>query len=78
MNNVLKVLVGARKLDKFVEWGQLMESCGTLHVSKMMLDTFEVNGVVTVRRGDVVTVILTSEGYRFAVNYLEKKGMVTQ
>lgn len=75
-NDVLKVLVGAREQDKYVDWGMLMISCGTRHLSQLYLQQLERNGYVTVVRGDVVKVILTYEGYLRANFLLEAKGVI--
>lgn len=61
--NALHVLVEARKQDKYVDWGMLMESCDMLPLSRIYLDKLERNGLVTViREDDVVKVILTYQG----------------
>lgn len=62
--NALMVLVEARKQDKYVDWGMLMESCDMLPLSRIYLDKLERNGLVTVvREDDVVKVILTYQGF---------------
>lgn len=70
--NALHVLVEARKQDKYVDWGMLMESCGMLSHSRMHLEKLERNEMVTVvREGDLVKVILTYQGFLQAQLYLQ-------
>lgn len=62
--NALMVLVEARKQDKYVDWGMLMESCDMLPLSRIYLEKLERNGLATVvREDDVVKVILTYQGF---------------
>lgn len=74
MENVFSVLVSAREGDKFVDWDMLMKSCGTVDVSRNMLELLERRNIITVRRGDTNKVILTFNGYHYASGYLAKGG----
>ncbi|MGF0347614.1 hypothetical protein ACQR3P_28650 [Rhodococcus sp. IEGM1300] len=74
MKNVFTVLVKARKDDKFVDWDMLMASCCTENISCNMLEILERNGIITVNRRSIKKVILTSAGYRYALEYIAKEG----
>lgn len=70
--NALMVLVEARKQDKYVDWGMLMESCDMLPLSRVYLEKLERNGLVTViREDDLVKVILTHQGFLQSQLFIE-------
>lgn len=72
--DALKVLVAARKQDKYVDWGMLMKSCDLLPMSRHYLHKMEQNGLLTViRERDLVKVILTHDGYLHAEFFMNSK-----